>query len=212
MVYDAFTDPKNIYEAMLGPSRTTGERLAIIADVVQLWKKQPTVTLDDIGRGALEVFSAQVSSTRNLTKAYYVAQGNNVLRNTKGQPIVELSTPEIWAQAIGLAPTAAYDYYQLLDSKRAYFRALDGVAEMIFDTQKKILQARAADDPDRVRKLEAALQLMWPQNHGDYMHVKAKVTKNLFPYDTEFQRLLTEHATKPGHYEKPLATTSPQVR
>jgi hypothetical protein len=209
MVYDAFTDPKNIYEAMLGPTRSTGERLGIIADVVSLWRKQPEVTFDDVGKAALEVFAAQLSSARNVTKAYYVAQGNNILRDRKGQPVAELSTPEIWAQAVGLAPAAAYDYYSLIDSKRAYFRALDDIAAMVMDTQKKIVQARNAGDLERVDKLSKALQLMWPQNYGDFMHVKRQVTRNLFPYDTEFQKALVEYTMKPANYSKPLMTTTP---
>jgi hypothetical protein len=209
LVYNAYTDPKNIFEAMLGPTRSSIQHLGIVADIANLWRVQPEVTLDDIGVDALAIFSSQLSSTNNFTKAYYIAKGNNVLKNRKGEPVAQLSTPEMWAQAIGLSPTAAYDYYQLLDSKRAYFRALDGVAEMIMKTQKDIVDARNRDDEPRAVRLEKALQLMWPESYGDYQHVKQKVTKHMFPYDTQFQKALTEHAMKPGHYNKPFATTNP---
>lgn len=212
LVYNAYYDPKNVWEMALGPSKATGERIAVFADIVNLWRKQPEVTLDDVGRGALQFFTEQVSATRNATKAYYVMQGNNVLKNRKGEPIAELSNPEIWAQAVGLAPTAAYDAYQLIGSRRAHYQALEEIATMVFQTQKRILEARQRQDEDAALRMEAALQLMFPVNYGDHMHVKRLVREKIAPYDTQFQKMLIDHAMSGANFNKPFAVTTPDVK
>jgi len=99
----------------------------------------------------------------------------------------------------------------MLSSRRAHFQALDDIATMVFATHKKILEARARDDDAAADRMYEALQFMYPQNLGDHQHVQKIVREKLAPYDTQFQKLMNDHAMRTSNFVKPFTTTGPEV-
>jgi hypothetical protein len=202
-----FKDDKSVVEALMGPSAATGRRLGVIGDVAYLWYKNPNLdtkaVLDGLGRMTTE----QVATLRNASKAYLFHMHGNKFLDKRGQPMAQLSTPEILAQAIGVQPTATVDVYNMLDSKKKHTEAIIGIAELMYQVQKDIMVARAKGDHEYADKQHKLLQALYPENTGDAMEVMRHIREKLYPYDTAYQKLLGQYLMQGKTYEQPMIVT-----
>jgi hypothetical protein len=207
-----FTDPKNIYEALMGPTVSTAKRLGTIAEVAYLWHKDPELSSKDIMYGLARMTTEQVSTLRNAAKAYLYSQHANKMIDTKGVAIAQLSPNEVLAQALGFQPTAAVDVNNLIRSKRDHNQAIGDIADLVFKVQKDIITARMRGDHQYADEQHKLLQALWPANAGDMMEVQRRVRERLYPYDTEFQKLLGDYLWKGQTYEQPMVTTQQPIK
>jgi len=204
-----FTDPKNVYEALLGPSLSTARRLGVVGEVAALWKRDPDLTAEDVLRGFARMTTEQVASLRNVSKAYLFHLHSNKLLDKNGIPIAQLTPPEVLAQALGFQPTVMADVSNLIRSKKDHSEALQDVANLIFKVQRQIMDARARGDHAYADEQHKLLQALWPTNIGDFTEVQRIVRDRLFPYDNEFQKLLGDYVFKGHNYERPTVITTP---
>jgi hypothetical protein len=130
-----FTDPKNVYEALLGPSLNTAKRIGVVGEVAALWMKDPDLTARDVMEGLSRMTSEQVATLRNVTKAYLYMTHQNKLIDGKGVTTAQLTTPEVLAQALGFASAASVDVSNLIKSKKDHTEALTDLADTIFKVQ-----------------------------------------------------------------------------
>ncbi len=202
-----FTDPKNIFEALMGPTAGTAKRLGVVGDVAYLWWRDPELSGEDIMRGLAAVGLEQMSTTRNLSKAYLYNLHSNKLMSAKGVPMAQLTGPEVVAQALGFQPTAALDLSQMIKSKKDHDEALAGIADLIYSTQKTIMQARLEGNDTYADEQHKLLQVLWPENAGDMMEVRRRIVDKLYPHDTMMKKMLGDYLIKGQTYSKPLLVT-----
>lgn len=202
-----FTDPKNVYEALMGPSVSTAKRLGVIGDVAYLWWKDPELTPKDILDGLSTMGTEQVATLRNAAKAYLYHQHANKMLDKNGFPIAQLTPMEVLGQALGFQPTAAVDVSNLIKSKKDHDQAINDIAKTIFQVQKNIMTARAAGNHEYADEQHKLLQALWPINTGDLMEVQRQIRDKLYPYDNQMQKLLGEYLYKGQTYDKPLVVT-----
>lgn len=202
-----FTDPKSVYEALMGPTVTTAKRLGTIGDVAYLWFKDPDLSARDIMDGLAKMSTEQVSSLRNPAKAYLYHQHSGKMLDSKGFAIAQLTPPEVLFQALGFQPVAAVDVNNMIKSKREHNQALDDIAKTIFKVQRDIMTARLKGDHAYADEQHKLLQALWPVNTGDMLEVQRRIRDRLYPHDSEFQRLLSDYLMKGQTYDRPLITT-----
>lgn len=203
-----FNDPKNVYEALMGPSLSTAKRLGVVGEVAALWWKDPELTGADVLQGLKLITTEQVASLRNASKAYLFHQHADKLLDKNGVAIAQLTPTEVLAQALGFQPTAMVDVSSLIRSKKDHTEALTDIASTIYKVQKQIMDARARGDHAYADEQHKLLQVLWPTNAGDMMEVQRIVRDRLYPYDTEFQKLMGDYLWKGQTYQRPLTVTS----
>lgn len=203
----AYKDPKNIYEVLGGSALSTARRIGTVGEVLALWHRDPELSAEDVLRGLARMTTEMASSTRNVTKAYLYHQHANKMLDAKGVATAQLTGPEVVAQALGFQPGAAVDVHNLIRSKRDHTEAIKGVAELVYKVQKDIMSARMRGDHAYADEQHKLLQALWPENAGDMLEVQRMVRDRLYPYDTDFQRLLGEYMWKGQTYDKPLVVT-----
>lgn len=203
----AYKDPKNIYEVLMGPSLSTAKRAGVVGEVFALWRKDPDLSAQDLLSGMARITTEQASSLRNAAKAYLFHQHQNKMIDSKGFAVAQLTTPEVIAQALGFQPGVAVDVHNLIKSKRDHTEALKDIAELAFKIQKDIMTARHRGDHAYADEQHKLLTAIWPANAGDLMEVQRYIRDRLYPYDTDFQRLLGEYVWKGHTYDKPLVVT-----
>jgi hypothetical protein len=202
-----FTDPKNIYDAIGGPTVGSVKRLGVIGDVVSLFMRDPDKSAKDIAYGLGRMSTEQVSTLRNAAKAYLYMQYQGKMIDAKGVAVAQLTPMEILGQALGFQPTAAVDVSSLIKSKKQHNEAMDDIASLVFKVQKEIVSARMRGDTQYADEQEQLLQTLWPENAGDFWDVKKRVRERLYPYDTEMQKLLSDYIMHGQTYNKPLTVT-----
>lgn len=206
-----FTDPKGLYEALLGPTLMTAKRTTVAVDVAKLWMQDPDLTAKDVLLGLGRASAEQVSTLRNAAKAYLFYQHHNKMLNSKGLPMAQLTPGEVLAQALGFQPSASFDVYNLIKSKKDHSEALNDIASLIYKVQQDIVTARARGDHAYADEQHKLLVALMPENTGDLLEVQRIVRDKLFPHDTQFQKLLGDYLYKGQTYEQPFtATTKPR--
>lgn len=203
----AFTDKTGVYEAILGPTVASAKRLGVIAEVFKLWHKDPDLTGRDILEGLGHMGTEQVASLRNATKAYLFMQHQGKMLDRQGVAIGQLNMNEMLWQALGFQPTVAVDVNNLIKSKHDHAQAIDDITKLIMRVQKDIVTAENKGDYERANEQRKLLQALWPNNAGDTMEVQKRIRDRLFPYDSEFQKLLGERVWKGATHNKPVIVT-----
>jgi hypothetical protein len=110
---------------------------------------------------------------------------------------------------LGFQPTAAVDVHNLITSKKKHSEALDEIARLVFKVQQEIITAQLNGDSKRAEEQRKLLMALWPKNVGDLQEVQRRVRDRLYPYNTEFQKLLGDYMWKGHTYEQPLVVTQP---
>jgi hypothetical protein len=51
------------------------------------------------------------------------------------------------------------------------------------------------------------LKVLWPTNAGDLQQVQYLLKDNIYPYDSQFNKLVGQHLYESYNYEQPLTVT-----
>jgi hypothetical protein len=202
-----FKDPKNVYEALLGPTVSSAKRIGVIGEVAALWKKDPDLTGQEVLEGLATMGIEQAASLRNAAKAYLYMQHQGKMLDRQGLPMAQLNKNEMLWQALGFQPTAAVDLNNLIKNKQQHGEALDDIAKQVLRTQRDIITALKDGDEKKAAEKKKLLQALYPVNAGDFMEVQRRVRDKLFPYDNEMQKILGEYMWRGHTYDKPLIVT-----
>jgi hypothetical protein len=96
------------------------------------------------------------------------------------------------------------DVHNLIQSKKDHNEALDDIARTIFSLQNEMMLAYKNGDKAKAEQKQKSINALWPENTGDLMEVQRRIKERLFPYDTEFQKLLGDYLMRGKVYDKPL--------
>jgi hypothetical protein len=204
-----FTDPKNIYEALLGPTVGTAKRWSVAMDVAKLMWKDPNRSGQDVLEGLAQLTTEQVATLRNAAKAYLYTIHQGKMLDKNGVAVGKVNSNEILAQALGFQPTMAMDVHNLIQAKKDHNEALDDIARLIMKVQRDIMTARLRGDHKYAEEQHKLLTALWPENAGDVQAVRTRIRDRLYPYDSEFQKLLGEYMWKGQTYDQPMVVTQP---
>lgn len=208
-LFDALIhNPKDIYNTLLGPTVSSAKRLGTIGEAAYLMYKNPDLTARDVLEGLSHISTEQISTLRNVTKAYLYHTHADKMVDAKGINVAQLTPNEVLAQALGFQPTAAVDVNDAINSKKAHEQALKDIADHIIKVQKDIMTARLRGDHQYADHQHALLQALWPDNSGDLWEVQRLIREHIYPYDTEMQRLGGEYLWKGQTYDKAMTTTT----
>jgi hypothetical protein len=196
-----------LWDAVLGPSMGTVNRLGVIGDVVKLWYKDPELSGRDVVEGIGRMSAEQIATTRNVTKAYLLSQHGGKSYGKDGAPMTSVGMNEMLFQALGFGPAALSDTYNLIQTRKDHVEALRDIARLISDTQRSII--RAHKDTQRVKEQTQLLQALWPDNAGDLMEVRRIVQDEIFPHDTVMNKLIEEYIMQGQTHKQPLTITTP---
>jgi len=207
-----FSDHTTLWDAVLGPSKTTIDRLGAAAQIVGLWKVDARTTPQMLLEGAKAIGPELASTTRNGLRAYLYYQNKGLMIDKNGNAVARLNGEEMLATALGFQPTQAQDYYTLLADKHQRAQIINGLSELIYKLQRERVMAANRGDMETFNKKSRDIQLCWPKNAGDLHDVEMKIKKDYFPFDTEFQSMLSEFAHRNYHADgstNPFTVTSP---
>jgi hypothetical protein len=197
-----------LWEAVLGPSMSTVNRLGVIGDVAKLWYKDPDLSGRDIVEGLGKMTVEQIATTRNVTKAYLMMQHGGKAYSRDGAPMATVGMNEMLFQALGFSPASLTDTYALIQNRKDHQEALREIARLISDTQRSIIRAHKDGDKKRATEQEQLMQSLWPDNAGDLMEVRRIVQDEIFPHDTVMNKLLEEYLLQGQTHNKPLTVTN----
>lgn len=198
-----------LWNAMLGPSMSTVNRLGVIGDVVQLWYKDPDVSGRDVIEGLGRITAEQMAVTRNATKAYLMYMHGGKVYGRDGAPMASVGMNEMLMQALGFSPAALGDTYELIATRKDHREAMRDIARLISETQRNIMLAHKNGDKQRVAELNQLMQALWPDNAGDLMEVRRMIQDEIFPSDTVMNKLIEEYIIKGQTHNQPLTITNP---
>jgi hypothetical protein len=206
----AWKGDASFYDVVLGPTAAYKDRFGKVAEIVGLWKQDPDLTADDIIDGFGKMTVEQASSLRNLTKAYLYAQHEGKMVNRRGEDVGSVNGKEILAQALGFPPTVAQDVYNMQKAKASHDDTLKDLAKQIGTVQKDILANLQKNTPEGKKRAEEQMKLLkvlWPTNAGDLQQVQYLLKDNIYPYDSQFNKLVGQHLYESYNYEQPLTVT-----
>jgi hypothetical protein len=177
-----------------------------------LWKVDARTTPQALLEGAKAIGPELASTTRNGLRAYLYYENKGLMIDKNGNAIARLNGEEMLAAALGFQPTQATDYYNLLADKHQRAQVIDGLSQLIYKLQRERIMAANRGDMETFNKKSSDIQICWPKNAGDLYDVQQKIRKDYFPFDTEFQSMLSEFAHRNYHSDgstNPFTVTSP---
>lgn len=198
--------------AITGPTGSSIKNMYEGAKVLADFAGQEEITSGDFLRTTSEIGSAFFSSWRNIDKAYWAAQANGMLMNRRGDPVAQLSYPEIIAQAVGFQSTEAYEANTLFTTKQDYMRTMKRYAD---DYMRLKIQARKAFlDGDietmniKDRQAVALLAPLMANSPADVRVIKKMVEGNT-SYDTVSREAFNKFANDMTSHKNRLLVTNP---
>lgn len=198
--------------ALTGPTGSSIKNVYEGVKVLAEFAGQEEMTGGDFLRTTSEIGSAFFSSWRNIDKAYWAAQANGMLMNRRGDPVAQLSYPEIIAQAVGFQSTEAYEANTLFTTKQDYMRTMKRYAD---DYMRLKTQARKAFlDGDietmniKDRQAVALLAPLMANSPADVKVIKKMVEGNT-SYDTVGREAFNKFANDMTSHKNRLLVTNP---
>lgn len=206
-----FSDETKLWDALLGPTAGNARRLGVVGDVAKLMWYNPNLQAEDVLDGIQRITTEQITTLRNVSKAYLYYMHEGKMIDGKGNELAKVNKKEMLAQALGFAPSAAFDVTTLFNTRKEQTEALNDVANLLYSVQKQIVVERAKNTPEgdkRADELEVLRASLMPENIGDRMYVLNTIKEKVFPYDTVMHKLLAEYVMK-GRRNQPVTSTAP---
>jgi len=156
--------------------------------------------------------SAVFSSWRNIDKAYWAAQANGMLMNRRGDPVAQLSYPEIIAQAVGFQSTEAYETNTLFKTKQDYMKSMRSYADSYMRLKNQAHKAFLAGKIEEMNiKDRQAVALLAPlmANSPSDVRVIQKMAEGNTSYDTVAREAFNKFANDMTSHKNRLLVTNP---
>lgn len=198
--------------ALTGPTGSSLKNVYEGVKVMVQFAGQEEMTGSDFLRTTSEIGSSFFSSWRNIDKAYWAAQANGMLMNRRGDPVANLSYPEIIAQAVGFQSTEAYEANALFTTKQDYMRTMKRYADDYMRLKTQARKAYIAGDIETMnikdRQAVALLAPLVANSPGD-VKVIQKMAEGNTSYDTVSREAFNKLANDMTSHKNRLLVTNP---
>ena len=151
---------KSLLALFMGPSYTIVTNIKdFVAMVGGDWVNAGELSSQDIVKAVGQY--SPVTSMRNSARAYLATNNMNVLKNKRGQDIIELSEQEVFAKAFGFGTMKELQYYERVDSEKEYKQNLKEIGEEIFNVEQDIQIAKSKGDAEWEDHLNKKLVVLY---------------------------------------------------
>lgn len=208
MAKSIFSGDKSFIEVALGASYGTLDRFGAIGETLALWKHDPNLSSQDILRGLGNTAIQQVSSLRNIEKAYIAYNSRYRTLSKDGDRNVRVNFSELVAQALGMPPAEQADLNKLYSTKKHHFDVLKNLAKTIGTLQVDAAIALNKGDMERYKDTLATIRAITADMPiGDFQYVQRELKDSVYPYDTKLEKELGKYWNKKVHdLGEPLIT------
>ena len=194
---------------MAGP---TGSTLTSILEVPVIFKdylSKDELTLGDFARTLSTTGATMSSSWRNIDKAYWAYHANGMVVSKRGDASAQLTSPELFFQALGFQSTEAYESNTVFATKKDYAATMQSYADSIMRFNVAARKAYLAGDIESMNtNYRAASALLAPLPMADKQFID-RLTQQHTSYDTVGREAFNKWATDFSSHKNRLLVTNP---
>lgn len=166
-------------------------------------------TLADFGRTVSTAGASLSSSWRNVDKAYWAYHANGMVYNKRGDAGAQLTSPELFFQALGFQSTEAYESGTVFKTKQEYTQTMQSYANTIIRYNVAARKAYLAGDIDSMNtNYRAASAILAPLPEADRKFIE-RLTKERTSYDTVGREAFNKWAAQNSSHKNKLLVTNP---
>ena len=191
MAKSLVSEDKSFVQVAMGASYGTMRNLGVIGDTISLWKRDPDVSPQDVLMGLQKIGIQQVTTLRNIEKAYIAYNVQNHIMSKEGSPLARLSDAEVFAQALGMPAAELADVNKIEAVRKNHFDVLRNLARNLNQMQ---VQAQVYLQQDKVEEFQevhnSIRAIISTMPLSDWEFVQQELRDKVYPYDTKLEKAI----------------------
>lgn len=208
-VFGLFKGEKVDISKLAGPTGSTLTALLELPVVFTDYLQKDEWTLSDFSRTVSASFATLSSTWRNLDKAYWAYHADGMVLSKRGDPLAQLSWPELFAQALGFQSTEAHESNTVFATKKDYAGTMQRYADSIMRYEGLARKAYLANDTESMNaNYRAASAIIAPLPAADQDVIK-RLIRERTSYDTVGREAFNKWASEFSSHKNRLLVTNP---
>jgi len=208
-MFDLFKGGSVDVYKLAGPTGSTLTAALELPIIFKDYVQKDEWTLGDFSRTVSTSFATLSSTWRNVDKAYWAYHANGMVLSKRGDPLANLSWPELLAQGLGFQSTEAYESGTVFETKSSYTATMKNYAESVMRYENLARKAYLAGDIEAMNtNYRAASAVVAPLPLAD-QKVILQFTREKTKYDTVGRESFNKWAAELSSHKNRLLVTNP---
>lgn len=208
-MYDLFKGGSVDVYKLAGPTGSTLTAALELPVIFKDYLQKDEWALGDFARTVSTSFATLSSTWRNIDKAYWAYHANGMVLSKRGDPLAQLSWPELLAQGLGFQSTEAYESSTVFETKSSYTSTMKKYADAVMRYENLARKAYLAGDIESMNtNYRAASAIVAPLPLAD-QKVILQFTREKTRYDTVGREAFNKWASELSSHKNRLLVTNP---